>query len=305
MKKLSLLVFILFFAVTAYSAYIKNVPVDLKQPDGTVIECFVTGDEIHQRLYDKNNFTIVLNSETGYYVYAEKIGNEILPSSFIVGKSDPTTLPLVQNVEGESEADQDQTKLKSAHVITDSPTKGIFNNLIISIRFDDQGATKLNVSDYNEKFNDEIKPSLKSYFKEVSNGQLIATSYFFPKPDNQTIIEYQDSHPRRYYSSYDPNYNTIGCKNKLEGEQRLQILFSNAVKSQEDQIINSGINFDSNDDGYIDNVVFLMQGNVDCWASVMWPAASQLVYQTTYIGNKRVFNFNKQFSKLTGELIKT
>ena len=31
MKKLSLLVFILFFAVTAYSAYLKNVPVDLKQ----------------------------------------------------------------------------------------------------------------------------------------------------------------------------------------------------------------------------------------------------------------------------------
>ena len=41
------------------SAFLKDVPVKLTQPDGSVLECFVTGDEFYGRMHDSNNYTIV------------------------------------------------------------------------------------------------------------------------------------------------------------------------------------------------------------------------------------------------------
>jgi M6 family metalloprotease-like protein len=96
---------------------------------------------------------------------------------------------------------------------------------------------------------------------------------------------------------YNANFNSLGYESASIGYQRQQTLFINAIKFVESQIINSGINFDSNNDGFIDNIVFLMQGNVDCWGSIMWPATGQISYQSTFIGNKEVYFFNRQFSR--------
>ena len=41
------------------AAYLKNVPQTIKQPDGTIIKCFATGDEFHNWLHDANNYTII------------------------------------------------------------------------------------------------------------------------------------------------------------------------------------------------------------------------------------------------------
>ena len=299
MKKLASIFFVTFFAMNVYSAYLKNVPIDLKQSDGTIIHCFVTGDEFHRRVHDKDNYSIIRDPATGYYVYAIIKGDKLLPTSYIVGMCDPKTL-LLQPGYDVSATLIDRNRealLKSVQVTVQPPTKGNFNNLVISIRFSDQGTTNLTLQDYENKFNSLTGVSLKSYYKEVSNSQLNITSHFFPIPQNQTIIEYQDSHPKAYYTSYHQTDNPLGYKDN-EWIEREQTLFKNAIQQVKSQIEQSLVNFDVNNDGFIDNIVFVMQANPDIGGIIIWPMTSSLLSAQVFIGNKQVIQFNKQLSSL-------
>ena len=298
MKKLAFLLFATLLAFNAYSAYLRNVPVDLKQPDGAVIHCFITGDEFHRRVHDKDNYTIIRNPSMGYYVYAILRGDELIPTSYIVGRTDPKTLSIQPGCDIPTTQIEEKraTALKSAKTVTENPTKGDFNNIVISIRFSDQSPTTLSVQDYESKFNSTSNVSLKSYYKEVSNLQLNITSYFFPKPQDQAIIEYQDSHPRAYYSVYNGVNNPIGYKDG-EWMEREQTLFKNAVDFVKNQIAESQLNIDLNNDGLVDNIVFVIQGNTDNWGNILWPMTSSLASQV-FIGSKQVQQYNKQLSTL-------
>lgn len=64
------LVFIL-FNVTAYAAPINNHPYTIEQPDGSVIDCFMSGDEYFNYIHDENGYLIKKDEETGYYVYVD------------------------------------------------------------------------------------------------------------------------------------------------------------------------------------------------------------------------------------------
>jgi M6 family metalloprotease-like protein len=297
MKKITFLLIATLFAFNGYSAFLKNAPVDLKQPDGAVIHCFLTGDEYHRRIHDKDNYTIIQNPATGYYVYAILKGEELLPSGYTVGMIDPRAIFLqpgydipVKQINKERVA-----ILKSAPAVALPPTKGTFNNLVISIRFSDQNPTTLTLQDYENKFNSLTVLSLKSYYKEVSNSQLNIVSSYYPKPQSQTIVEYQDSHPRDYYTSYHITDNPIGYKAN-EWMEREQTLFKNAILFVAAQVEQSLINYDSNNDGVIDNVVFVMQANADTGGIIFWPMTSSLSSTQVFIGNKQVITYNKQLS---------
>ena len=45
--------------INSYAAYLKNVPTVVKNPDGTEIRCFATGDEYFNYLHDANGYTTV------------------------------------------------------------------------------------------------------------------------------------------------------------------------------------------------------------------------------------------------------
>ena len=297
MKKFVLLLIATLITLSGFCAYLRNVPVELKQPDGRVINCFVTGDEFHRRLHDQDNYTIVMHPSTGFYVYALLRGDELIPTSFIVGKVDPKMLSLKSgyDIPGTLIEEKRATILKSAKRTEDIiPTKGNFNNIVISIRFSDQAPTSLTLQDYEDKFNSTSNLSLKFYYKEVSNSQLNITSYFFPKPQGQTILEYQDSHPRDYYNVFDSITNPGGYIS--DGTEREQTLYQNAIEYVKNQIIDSQINFDISNDGIIDNVVFILQGYGDSWGGMFWPMYGALFSKDIYIGDKRVIPYNKHLS---------
>ena len=287
MKKFVLLLIATLITLSGFCAYLRNVPVELKQPDGRIINCFVTGDEFHRRLHDKDNYTIIQNPESGFYVYAMLRGDELLPTSFIFGSVDPKTISIRPGYDiSEKQAEEKrQTFLKSAQKDFENSTKGNFNNIVISIRFSDQAPTNLVLQDYEVRFNSETELSLKSYYKEVSNSQLNITTYFFPSPQNQTILEYQDTYPRNFYSPYHAENNSEGYQPN-EWIEREQTLFKNAIQYVSSQISQSGVNFDMNNDGFIDNIVFVFQGFADNWGNVLWPMTSSLTSSGITVGSK-------------------
>ena len=65
--RILLLAMLLLGATSVFSAPFQNVKKILKQPDGTELHCFASGDEFYNRLHDADGFTIV-QAENGYFV---------------------------------------------------------------------------------------------------------------------------------------------------------------------------------------------------------------------------------------------
>ena len=79
----------LFSTQPALAAPITNFPVTVKQPDGTELHLFVSGDEFYNWLHNEQGYTILQDPDTGYYVYAQLIKNQLAPTSLVVGVADP------------------------------------------------------------------------------------------------------------------------------------------------------------------------------------------------------------------------
>ncbi len=278
-----------------FGAFLRNVPVKKVQPDGAVIQCFASGDEFYNWLHDENNYTIVKNPETGYYVYAIIQNEKITPSEYIVGRTDPESLNLEPGVN----IFPDRSMLKSAQYedMHRAPQKGDYNNIVIFIRFADQPELNEPVSEYDEIFNGNDF-SLTGYFKEISGNQLNITSTFYPTPANNLVVSWQDQYVRDYYVMYDETTNPIGYK---EGEdtEREHTLLANAINAVKPAIEASGLEFDSDNDGFIDNICFIVQGNVEGWSELLWPHKWALYSQNVYINGKRVWEYNFLLSDVT------
>ena len=91
MKKLLILLVACFCIVNAHAAYLRNVPMTLNQPDGTVLHCFASGDEYFNYLHDSNGYTIMQHPETGYYVYAEKRDGKLVATNYVASICDPAS----------------------------------------------------------------------------------------------------------------------------------------------------------------------------------------------------------------------
>lgn len=67
MKSTNIICLLLFAIIISINAApLKNVRQTLKQPDGTIINCYASGDEFYHWLHDKEGFTITFNNETKY-----------------------------------------------------------------------------------------------------------------------------------------------------------------------------------------------------------------------------------------------
>jgi M6 family metalloprotease-like protein len=283
-------------SINSYAAYLENVPVEVMQPNGQVVKCFATGDEFHNWLHDKNNYTIVRNKETGYYVYAILKDGVFSDSDFVVGKIDPIALGIKPGLN----IPRQKPYLKSASGEDRSfaPTSGDFNNIVIYIRFADQAEFTESQTNYESMFNGEDF-SLKGYFSEVSGSQLNVYSTFYPAPQNNTIVSYQDIHNRDYYVPYDATSNPEGYVGEDERREREHILLENAIEAVRTPLESSGINFDSDADGYIDNICFIIQGATEGWSDLLWPHKWALYTRTVTIGGSRVWEYNFQLSERT------
>lgn len=286
---------VLIFPNFIFGAYLRNIPVKKVQPDGAGFQCFASGDEFYNWLHDENNYTIVKNPETGYYVYAIIQNEKITPSEFIVGRTEPESLNLEPGVN----IFPDRSMLKSAQYedIHRAPQKGDYNNIVIFIRFADQPEFNEPASEYDKIFNG-TDFSLNGYFKEISGNQLNISSTFYPAPSNNLVVSWQDQYVRDYYVIYDETTNSIGYK---EGEdtEREHTLLANAINGVKPAIEASGLEFDSDNDGFIDNICFIVQGNVEGWSELLWPHKWALYSQNVYINGKRVWEYNFQLSDVT------
>jgi hypothetical protein len=73
-------------------------PRTIVQPDGTKIECFITGDEFGGMIHDANGYAVKRDSKTGWWHYAIEKEGKVSCSEFIVGKADPKEKGLKKGI---------------------------------------------------------------------------------------------------------------------------------------------------------------------------------------------------------------
>ena len=55
-----------------FGAYLEDIPVILTQPDNSKLSCFSSGDEYYVRLHNAEDYTIIQNTDNGFYYYLDE-----------------------------------------------------------------------------------------------------------------------------------------------------------------------------------------------------------------------------------------
>lgn len=279
MKKIVFLIFficLITIPLKVQAAYLDNIPQKLTQPDGTIISCFASGDEYHNWAHDENNFTIIQDYKTGWYVYAAIVNDLLVPTSYKVGAVDPAQVGLKPGAS--ITAEEWRKKREAVENFSDNsrnsrtPTTGTINNLVVFIRFNDQTEFPGSYSDYSDDLNAGTGSSLANYYDEVSNGQLDINSLLFPNPSGDVIVSYQDSHDRGYFMPYNVVSNPIGYDPLSDTQRSIRewTLIDDAIDGVSSQIP-AGLDFDADNDGQMDVAVFIVRGSPTAWNTLLWP----------------------------------
>lgn len=283
---------------TLFAAPHSYLPLSFEQPDGSKIEIYASGDEFHNWLHDKDNFSIVQNDE-GWYVYARQDGENVAPTSLIVGQSlehQRSLSPGVNLSPAKIAARYERLAHMRDYSNARAPHAGQLNNLVVYIRFSDDPPFSYTIPYYDDMLNNSAPNanSMKNYFIAASYDQLHIDSFHYPEPDGDVIVTYVDSHPRNYYRKQTAA-NPMGYNEDdyWERKDREHTLLANAIAFVAPQIPPSLI-LDGDNDGYVDNVCFIIQGSPDGWAELLWPHRWVLYGADAFINGKQVWDFNFQ-----------
>jgi len=294
-KKLIITLGIVFSTLATMAAWVENIPTTVKNPDGTSIDCFASGDEFFNYLHDKAGFTIIQNND-GYYYYAVSSGDTLIASSYRVGIADPAKNDLAPFA---SISDQEYQRRKDEmfKTIDDSDTEkighsGVLNNLAIYIRFSDDTEFTTPRSTFDNRMNQDANPSVMHYFQEVSYGKITVQSHHFPESGMDVNISYQDPYPRSYFQPYNSTTNPNGYTASKRTSREHQLL--HRAVSAVSSAIPSSINIDNDNDGRVDNVCFIIKGGNGAWSSILWAHRWALYTTTTQINGKRVWDYTFQ-----------
>ncbi|MCL2098058.1 MAG: M6 family metalloprotease domain-containing protein [Bacteroidales bacterium] len=308
MKKLLLpLVLFCAFAVTAYADYAEKLLITVSQPDGTIIHCYTSGDEFYNWVHDADGYTLIRDPQTGIVVYARLQDDELISTGYRVGSINPATIGLqpwiIISAEKRRQLRDDFLKNTSKdgvkrgqEIVKAGQNNGTLNNLVIYIRFSDETEFAPKANTYNDMFNrdDAGFPSMYGYFKAVSHGNTLIPSTFYPISSGSTILSYQDIHPRSYFQPYNAVTNPngwTGDNNGVERRTREHQMLKRAIEAVRSQIPTS-LNLDFYNNGYVANICFIIKGNTDAWATLLWPHQWSLFSDNVQINGKRVWDYN-------------
>lgn len=298
MNKIKMLIMltIMLPAALSYAVLQQNIPMTITQPDGGSFECYASGDEFFNYLHDEEGYTIIQHEINGFYYYAEKIGEKISASEYLVGSINPAATDFSPKVIiSQAEYNRKKTRYFQNEIPNRAPSEGVMNNLVVYISFSDQAEFGTPRSEFDVLFNDSTgtTESVYDYYQEASYEALEVESHHFPVCDLSVNLSYHDEHPRGYYSAYNATTNPIGYQNYDEVIFREHTLLVNAVNFIEEQVPLE-MELDADDDGLLDSIGFIIRGGNNAWADLLWAHRWFLFSQDADIHGNQVWDYTFQ-----------
>ena len=293
-------------------AYIENLPITLKNPDGEELNLFESGDEFSNFIHDEYENKI-MQGQDAYYYYADQKGDNIFPSVYRYDKNikrkffDKEIADTDEQYKRRADRMYDVPEIKDDSGVegfgrnflnffgfsstTGSLHLGLLNNIVIYIRFADDDNTWLRNRGFYDIIWNADTSSVKDYFKKVSYNKIDVISHGYPiSPDTQNI-SYQDIYPRNYFLPKSTS-NPIGYESN-ERTQREHDLLRRAIEAVRHEI-STDIILDSVGDGRVDAVSFIVKGNATGWGSILWGHRWALYSYNVTINGLRVWDYTFQ-----------
>jgi M6 family metalloprotease-like protein len=280
----------------AFAANFDNLPTQVVQPDGSVLDLFASGDEYANRLHDAQGYSIIQSPQDGFYYYAIRENGEPAPSRWHAGSSDPAALGLTPGINISPRRYREKVESMNSHARSGSrgPNTGTVNNLVVYIKFSDQTEFSEPRSAYDAKFNadGDDQYSLRNFFHQASYDQLNYVSNHYPSCAPETNLSYTDSHPRAYYMPYNAITNPTGYRDYQRADREFALLTAaiNSIAAQ----VPSTLNIDADNDNYVDNVCFIIRGPHTAWADLLWAHRWVMYDNEAFINGKMVWDFTLQ-----------
>ena len=163
----------------------------------------------------------------------------------------------------------------------------MLTNLVIFIRFADQEEFTESLESINQMFNDTTPNNISvyNYYNSMTYGKINYRTVFTNNIHDNIIISYQDSLPRSYYMN-----------NYYNRERKMLARVLRYVDSL--HLVDDSVNLDGNNDGMIDNISFIVKGDVHDWESILWPHMGFFDSETSQISinGKTPCAFNFEFA---------
>ncbi|MFH0860775.1 MAG: M6 family metalloprotease domain-containing protein [Candidatus Altiarchaeota archaeon] len=233
--------------LASYASAVPALPIlyNITQPDGTIFEARLVGDERAAWIETAGGYT-VLRRDDGFWVYAKRSGDEILPTSSVVGSTSYQTLGLEKHLHEKS--------LREYSYGPAAITNGTKKVIVLLLNFTDN--PRVNASAYtagyydNLLFNDSNSLSMNAYYDEVSYGLLNLTG---------TVGGsrwYTSSHSMSYYGS-DTGSNCGGVTNDDANVCSYDMICEAASLANNDVDFSQ---YDTDNDTYIDHIIIVHAG---------------------------------------------
>ena len=281
-------------------------PVKVTLPDGRELRLFISGDEFFNWMHDTLGYPVKMGGD-GYYYYMMQNDSVFTYTTYRAGDYDPLSVrhikPVVfpSNITRKREEfyrNLEKEDLKN-NFRFESKYSGVYNNLVIYIKFSDQTEFTTSRTTYDNRFNSLTSSSVRHYYREISYDKIDMISYHMPGGTTQNI-SYTDTYPRDYFRPYDAATNPQGYSTSSEKTSREHNLLARAVKYINDNFQSpSEVNFDMDNDGRIDNVAFIVRGSSDAWNDLLWPHRWSLYSLTANLWGKRVYGYTFQLENVS------
>ena len=186
------------------------------------------------------------------------------------------------------------------HIHLNRSEQMTLTNLVIFIRFADEDEFTDPIAPINQMFNDTANQqiSVYNYYDVMTYGKINYQTIFTNNIQDTAIISFQDTYPRAYYQPYSSSnpdgYSVFGI-----ARYRRNVMLANAMHYVDSlHLVDSTINLDGNNDGIIDNISFIIKGDVDDWDDLLWPQMDffdTVLFQVS-INGKAPRAFNLEFA---------
>ena len=206
----SFLLLVLSFLISfSYAAWLENIPSQIIQPDSTIVEVLLSGDEFHNWAHDEDGFTIIKDPVTGYWCWAVAEDGDLVSTGYPIHTTNRNLIGLSPGENISTERYREIRQPFDEELLLNSnrsPKTCEVHNIVIFIKFLGDDDFEEPFEYYEEMFNapeDEDSISLYQYFYEASYGQLEVISHFFPIQTGNTIISYQSQYPKNHFTNHE------------------------------------------------------------------------------------------------------
>jgi len=274
-KPLITITLLIAFCTILNAAFLRDTPYQITQPDGTVIDAFLTGDEFHRWIHTADGYTIIQDPVTGYYTWAREENGKLVST----GKPIHTTYARSAGVrQNENISEQRYNEIRESMPDLNPPgindprmsSEGIVNQLVIFVRFADQPEFQDgHLAYYESIFNTNQLGSLKYYYEKASYGLFTVNSHFIPIQETNELVSYQSSFTRTQFEPYNADTNPEGYIDIADERARRQLFIRETLLAVADQVP-ANLNIDNDNDGFIDNITFIIRGNSWVLETLLW-----------------------------------